>query len=230
MNNKKLVIGIITLVFIGVTGLIYSLGAVKEPGEDVTFSKDAKERENFVDVREEETKVVQETKEMDAVTKPLERDEPKEDMFIYVHICGEVKKPDVYAVKPNARVIDLIKLAGGFTKKADKDYLNQASLVTDGEKLYIPSKEEVNRMNITKETMTSNNKDGLSSVNIPIVNINTASMEELMTLTGIGEAKAKSIIAYREENGTFRSIEELKNIEGIKDGVFQKIRDLITVD
>lgn len=239
MNNKKLVIGIITMFFIGVTGLIYSLGAVKEPEEDVMLTKDAKREDTVTDQLKRNSKNNVSSEEEDSNVsdfKDVSReeavstgtDEEKENTLIYVHVCGEVKNPNVYSLEEGTRVIDAVKKAGGFTKAAAKNYINQARVVVDGEQLYIPSKDEVQDMNILEGKGLD--KAGESPAKSTLVNINIASMEDLMTLPGIGESKAKSIITYREENGTFKSIEELKNIVGIKEGVYQKISDLITVN
>lgn len=241
MSNKKLVIGIITVFFIGVTGFFYSLGAVKETKEDVILTKGALERKDTItnDSKEYSRKEVQSEEESSGKL-PDSKDVNKEDsvstgtdateqkVFIYVHVCGEVKKPDVYSLEEGTRVIDAVQKAGGFTKTAAKEYINQARIVVDGEQLYIPSIDEVQDMNLLDEREIANGQE--SSSKSTLVNINTASMEGLMTLPGIGESKAKSIITYREENGTFKSIEELKNIVGIKEGVYQKISDLITVN
>lgn len=253
MNNKKLVIGIITVFFIGVTGFIYSLGASKNPEEDVILSKGAIERENLADDNQQVSSTItnqtngddlikssdseDENKEKTANTKETGTEESDEYALIYVHVCGEVKHPNVYPLEDGTRVVDAVKKAGGFKKEAAKDYINQARVVVDGEKLYIPSVKEVQDMNLLNEmkeqedlkNFDSTSQDD-STTKTTLVNINTASIEELMTLPGIGESKAKSIITYREKNGTFKSIEELKNITGIKDGVFQKICDLITMN
>lgn len=251
MNNKKQVIGIITVFFIGVTGFIYSLGAAKDSDENVILTKGAIERENVTDDSQQisNTKTNQmdtdelkkssnsedENKEKSDNGKETITEESTEIPLIYVHVCGEVKLPNVYPLVEGARVIDAVKKAGGFTKKAAKDYMNQARIIVDGEKLYIPTMEEVQDMNLLNgieegSKLSLDSLDQNSSIaKTAFVNINTASMEELMTLPGIGESKANSIITYRKENGTFKSKEELKNIEGIKDGVFKKISDLITI-
>lgn len=104
-------------------------------------------------------------------------------------------------------------------KKAEA--VNQARVVVDGEQIYVPSLDEVKGAGVVSE-VTERTDDGK-------ININTAEKEELMTLTGVGEAKAQSIIAYREEHGGFQSIEELMQIEGIKEGVFNKIKEDITI-
>ena len=141
---------------------------------------------------------------------------------IFVHVCGAVKRPGVYELNADARVCDAIKAAKGLKKKAADTDVNQAQKVSDGEQIYIPyrshnaTEESVGSTNVTNDT------DGR-------INLNSATLEELTTLPGIGDAKAASILAYREEHGSFASIEEIKNISGIKDGVYTKIEAYITV-
>jgi len=137
--------------------------------------------------------------------------------MIFVHISGAVNNPGVYSVKKGTRVFEVTKLAGGFRDDADKDYLNLAMEVSDGMKIHIYSMEEVS------ELKQSQGGEG------ELVNINTADINRLMTLPGIGEAKAKSIIKYRESNGLFKDIKDLMNIPGIKEGAFLKIADLLTI-
>lgn len=148
---------------------------------------------------------------------------------IYVHICGAVKKPGVYKVRAGARIYDLIKQSGGLRKNAAGDYINQAQKVTDGQRIYIPMKKEVDKLaagELVQENQenTQANKEEASG----LININTASAEELMTLPGIGQTKADSIIEYRKTNGSFKAIDELMNITGIKEGVFNRISSYIT--
>ena len=118
-------------------------------------------------------------------------------------------------------MFEAIAKAGGLTENAAAEAVNQARVVVDGEQIYVLSLDEVKGAGVVSE-VTERTDDGK-------ININTAEKEELMTLTGVGEAKAQSIIAYREEQGGFQSIEELMQIEGIKEGVFNKIKDEITV-
>lgn len=152
---------------------------------------------------------------------------------ICVYVCGKVKHPGIYELAPDSRWYDFIKAAGGFSKKAAKEYLNLATKAEDGEQIYVPSKKEVAAMKKTASTQVSENADGqgrqTASSEEKKVNINTAGKEELMTLPGIGEAKADAILSYRESKGVFSSTEELMQISGIKEGIYQKIMDYITI-
>ena len=141
---------------------------------------------------------------------------------IYVYVCGQIQKPGVYTLPEGSRVCDVFELAGGFTKDAATDYWNQARLLTDGEMLYVPTIEEAEGRYFEGDTIRQENTDDSNKVNI-----NTASKEELMTLPGIGEAKALAIINYRQEHGAFSSLDELKEVEGIKEGVFSKMKHIL---
>lgn len=148
---------------------------------------------------------------------------------IYVFVCGAVRSPGVYALESTARVYEAIVLAGGICEEGSAEYVNQAQKLEDGEKIYIPTKEEVQQgiagenHNLFIESDKDTEKDSK-------VNINTASVEELKTLPGIGDTRAKSIIKYREEHGDFQVIEDLMRVEGIKEGVFEKMKDSIKVN
>lgn len=143
---------------------------------------------------------------------------------IYVYVCGQIQKPGVYTIPEGSRVCDLFAIAGGFTEGAATDYWNQARLLKDGEMIYVPTKEEVKDRTFEGATTSDAETDAPKKVNI-----NTASKEELLRIPGVGEAKASAILAYREENGPFSSIEELKKVDGIKDGVFSKMKDYIEI-
>lgn len=142
-----------------------------------------------------------------------------EDGQIYIHIVGAVKKPGVYTFQKKPRVIEVVEKAGGFTKDAVTAEINQAELVEDGTQLAIASQKDFKEKDGQQAEQTETGK----------VNLNTAAKEQLMTLTGIGEAKAIAIIAYREEKGKFQKLEDLMNIPGIKEGVFDKIKSRICV-
>lgn len=141
------------------------------------------------------------------------------DESVVVYVTGAVLHPGVYEVGGNMRVSDAIEAAGGLKNNAAADYLNLAAQLSDGEKITVPTKKEAKALDKDDDSDESH-----------IVNINTAAKEELMTLPGIGESKADAIIAYRQENGGYRNIEELMQISGIKEGVYSKISEYITVN
>ena len=149
----------------------------------------------------------------------------------YVHICGAVKQPGVYELTADSRLFEAIQMAGGLTEEAADQVLNQAELIEDGSRIYVPTKEEVKAGMDNGDTLTQNedNAEKAGSTSDGKVDINTAEKNELMTLPGIGEAKADAIVRYREEHGTFQKIEDLMEVEGIKEGVFQKVKDQIKV-
>lgn len=153
---------------------------------------------------------------------------------IRVYVCGAVREPAVYALSPDARVCDAISAAGGFTDDADTQWLNQAQKLSDGQMLVVYTAEETARMEqqgVLRADGGSVPRTDASSAapGKDMVNLNTASREELMTLPGIGESKADSIIRYREETGPFASPEDVMNISGIKDSVYSRMKDRITV-
>ncbi len=147
-----------------------------------------------------------------------------EDPSVYVYVCGAVARPGVYKLKEGARIYEAVACAGGLTEEAAAEAVNQAQKLSDGEQIYIPTKEEA----VQNPPQASLSQAGGAQTDGK-VNINTASQDELTALSGIGESRARSIIAYRESHGAFQSIEELMNVEGIKEGIFQKIKDDIVV-
>ncbi len=141
-----------------------------------------------------------------------------------VEIKGEVKKPEVYIMEEDSIIKDIIIEAGGITEKGDLSSINQAKKLKDGDCIVIPSVEDSNgRM------MTNGGGDIKSQGRDEIININTASKEELMKLPGVGEVTAGKIIDYRESNGGFSSVEDIKNISGIGDKTLAKFKEKIDV-
>lgn len=148
--------------------------------------------------------------------------------LVAVYVCGAVKNPGVYYLDAGDIKDTAIRLAGGFTEDADTAYVNLAQKVTEGERIYVPTKQETEQgMDFDTETGAMQEAAQTESEK---VNINTAGKEELMRLPGIGESKADAILAYRQEKGKFQSTDELMNIQGIKEGVYNKIKDLIVVN
>lgn len=151
------------------------------------------------------------------------QDAEDEKHLIYVDICGAVNSPGVYSFHEGARVFEVITAAGGLTDDACLESVNRAESVTDGQKLYIQNKIEWEQQK----------SDGLLQTNTEtddgLINLNDASESELCTLPGIGATRAQAIIAYREEQGGFATIEEIQNVSGIKSGTYEKIKNLIKV-
>lgn len=155
----------------------------------------------------------------EAVTlRPVPTDKP-----IVVHITGAVPRPGVYALPEGARVQDVISAAGGFLAEADKELINLARILEDGEMLDIPYAEGFSPVIPTPVEPPA------IEASTDLININTASSFELETLPGIGATTAQKIIAYREANGPFISIEDIINVSGIGPGTYERIKDLITV-
>ncbi|MGL4772471.1 MAG: helix-hairpin-helix domain-containing protein [Clostridium sp.] len=150
----------------------------------------------------------------------------KEEKFIVVEIKGEVKKPDVYKLEDGSIINDLIDKAGGITENADISNINRAEKLQNNKCIVINSKEDVETGDINSSIMVGSNQVHNKS---DIININTATLAELDTLPGIGPVTAEKIIQYREENGGFKNIEELMNVDRIGSKSFEKLRDKIGV-
>ena len=173
---------------------------------------------------------------------------PKEEK-IKVDIKGAVKNPGVYEINSNGRVADAIEISGGLTNDADTSTINLSKNLTDEMVIIIYTKEEVAEMlkgstsikYIEKECICPkiendacidnviDNKPDTNTSNEQKVSLNSATIDELMQLPGIGEVKAKAIIVYREENGGFKSIEELLEVNGIGESTFNKIKDQLSL-
>lgn len=145
--------------------------------------------------------------------------------LVTVHVCGAVCREGVYSLPAGTRLCDAIEAAGGFSEEADTACLNLAALIEDGSQIRVPTKEESAAW---PETGYGANT-GAASAEGGRININSAGMEELMQIPGIGETKARRILEYREQNGRFESIEDLMKVPGIKDASFQKLKDYITI-
>lgn len=188
----------------------------------------------------------------------MEENSEQNNFKIHIDVKGAVKKPGVYEVDNNTIINDVIKLAGGFTSNAYQNGINLSKKVTDEMVIYVYTKTEIKKYEednstlnvVSNESCTTPNyniyecvsdkesiieigenssKDDNNQSDSKIVNINTASVQELMTLTGVGESKAQAIIKYREENGKFNNINEIMNVSGIGEKAFEKIKDFITI-
>lgn len=139
-------------------------------------------------------------------------------VYVYVYVCGAVRAPGVVEVPEGSRAAEALELAGGMTTEADPFYVNLAEIVTDGQKLYFPTASEAEELEAAGKAA----EEGL-------VNINTASAEELCTLPGIGASRAADIVRYREKNGAFQTKEDIMKVSGIKQNAYDKLCDRITV-
>ena len=135
-----------------------------------------------------------------------------------MYVCGCVNQPGVYEVEEGTRIFEVIELAGGLTQNASEVAINLADEVSDGQQIYVPDQEEAVGISFAQESQESG-----------LVNINTADSAMLQTLPGIGQQKAEQIIQYRESHGGFSSIEEIKNVSGIGDSTYERLKQSITV-
>ena len=152
----------------------------------------------------------------------------EQSMALYADICGAVQEPGVYKLEEGARIFQLIEQAGGLREDADLTRVNQAEKVTDGMKVRIYTKEEA--ASLPQQIWESTAESEQAALTSAKININSADIAQLTQLTGIGEARAADIIAYRTEHGRFLTIEEIMNVSGIKESTFQKIKDQIVVE
>lgn len=171
-------------------------------------------------------------------------DKEMQQAMIYVDVCGAVANPGVFQLAAGSRVFQAIEAAGGYLPEAALTCVNRAGVLTDGQQLYILTQEEMERQGLDPAEM-SGASDGQMNGSAGTgqntgmtaqvqqdnrININTADEAQLTTLTGIGATRAQAIIAYREENGPFAAIEDIMNVQGIKEGTFAKIKDEIVVE
>lgn len=162
------------------------------------------------------------------------KEEKNDEEKVVVHVIGEVNNPGVVTLPEGSRIIDAINKAGGKTEEADLSKINLAFIVEDGTQIYIPRiNENLNQINLISDGAGIGviiNDSNLEENKVEVkVNINTANKEKLETLPGIGETTAQKIIDYRETNGKFKTIEDIKNVSGIGDAKFESLKDKITV-
>ncbi len=156
----------------------------------------------------------------------------EKDVYLTVHVCGAVCSPGVYTLKNTARLVDAIEAAGGFTDDADTSWCNQARLISDEEQIRIYTVDETREMALEgqlPEGEAAHSGESAAAGDSLKVNINTATAEQLMQLSGIGKARAEAIIAYRNQNGAFLAIEDIMKVSGIKEALFSRMKDDITV-
>lgn len=209
-NKQLILISLVALIILGTIGFYFYKNI---------FMQDEYDYENIDGLDEEESIVIE--------AKDIEEVEEK----VIIHITGCIKNQGIVILNHGERVIDAIEKAGGVTEEADLNKINLAYELQDGEKLYIPSKndeDDEQYLSSGENKYVSNSYDS-ESKGSTIININKATKEELQTLNGIGESMANKIIKYREENGKFENIEDIKNVPGIGDAKFNNIKDYISV-
>lgn len=214
LDKDYIVIGIIIIAVI--VFIVLNIGKVtefnKEEKENTTINASIEESKN--DIEEKENKEnKEETKEMGT--------------GIFVHIDGWIQNPGVYEIKENDRVNTIIEKAGGLKEGASIKSINLAARLSDGDKIYIPNREEEKQIETTE--VKGNNTGTVKITKNSKVNINKASITELKQITGIGESTANKIIDYRDNVGKFKKIEDIKEVKGIGDSKYESIKDKITI-
>ena len=218
-DKKKVGISVILfiiLIFIGITYLKSGFMELKKNDNESIFVDDTESTETTVD-----NNTSKDSREKNNNGKKSSEEAVIKNKKIVVEIRGEIKKPDVYTLNENSIVKDIIEMAGGLTENADLSNVNRAKKLQDHELVCIASKNE--------SASASQNESQNNNIENKKININTATLEELKTIKGIGDAKAKSIIEYRDKNGGFKKIEDIKNITGIGEKMFEKIKDQIDI-
>lgn len=214
LDKDYIVIGIIIIAVI--IFIVLNIGKVtefnKEEKENTTINASIEESKN--DIEEKENKEnKEETKEMGT--------------GIFVHIDGWIQNPGVYEIKENDRVNTIIEKAGGLKEGASIKSINLAARLSDGDKIYIPNREEEKQIETTE--VKGNNTGTVKITKNSKININKASISELKQITGIGESTANKIIDYRDNVGKFKKIEDIKEVKGIGDSKYESIKDKITI-
>ena len=214
LDKDYIVIGIIIIAVI--VFIVLNIGKVtefnKEEKENTTINASIEESKN--DIEEKENKEnKEETKEMGT--------------GIFVHIDGWIQNPGVYEIKENDRVNTIIEKAGGLKEGASIKSINLAARLSDGDKIYIPNREEEKQIETTE--VKGNNTGTVKITKNSKINMNKASITELKQITGIGESTANKIIDYRDNVGKFKKIEDIKEVKGIGDSKYESIKDKITI-
>lgn len=183
-----------------------------------------------MDDSKEDTQFLQEEVQTSQVSESSLHETTQAVETIAVYLCGEVCNPGVYVLQAGSRLYQAVEEAGGLTANARAEAVNLARILLDSEQIYIPNiAESIDQ--IEKETQNVISPEAIvsSASSDNLLNINQASESELMQLPGIGQVKAAAIVTYRNSNGPFSSIEEIKNVPGIKEAAFDKIKGMITV-
>lgn len=191
-------------------------------------------KEEWLNNQEQNLEIKEEIKTNDQIENNSKEQQLEKNENIIVHVSGAVNKEGIVELKNNSRIIDAIDKAGGLKDEADITNINLAYIIEDGMKIHIPSKEEkestiIVESNIDSGTVEQSNEIKSNNNKKLKININTATKTDLETLPGIGESTALKIIEYRKKKGKFKLIEDIKQVNGIGENKFNKIKELITV-
>lgn len=156
-------------------------------------------------------------------------EEESKPQLVMIDVKGAVMRPGIYEATSNDRIYDIVQKAGGFRKEADQTKVNLAQKLQDEMVVYIPKVGEKEPTAISQRVPSAKPANSGNGQGEILVNINTATAEELQNLPGIGKTRAQSIIEYRETNGPFQKVEDLKNISGIGDKTYDKLKDKVTL-
>lgn len=199
--------------------IIFTVGVI------LTFSYfNSKQNENNVELADTSTVI----SSVSIQTSSFKNEASQNKKEVYIDIKGAVNKPGLYHVKPSQRLGNVLNLAGGLKENADVSKLNLAHTLSDQMMIYIPKQGENYQGDLIIEAKTNIGDENTNS-DSDLVDLNSASKDELQTLTGIGEKKAELIIQYREDNGGFKTVDDLKNVSGIGDKTFANLSSKITV-
>lgn len=229
-NNKKIIIILMAIIFIlGILAVIFLSNKKDNSLEIGSFNLNNQENVSSEGMNEE-------------MSKNVEKSQKENEDTIYIHIIGEVKNQGIITLKSGQRIIDAIEKAGGVTEQADLSKVNLAFILSDGQKVKIPNVNDKEENEIYVTDSSGNNVIINGGIGVSIgkggtydgaggrkVNINTANQTELETLNGVGPSLAAKIIDYRNKNGKFKNIEDLKNVSGIGDTKFEGIRNQVVV-
>lgn len=218
--------------------MLLLVGCQRTASQEMLLSSEATDQELVIDMKiADDTALALDQSDQES----QKETENVEKITCAVFVCGAVVSPGVYYLEDGLRLVDAVEAAGGFAEDADRSYVNLAASVQDGLRLRIPTISEVaesmtekssDQANVTQSfDLNDVHEQGSiqSSSNNGLININTASIEELKKLPGIGDAVAGKIVSYRTENGNFSCIEDIMKVSGIKNKLFSKIKDQITV-
>ena len=216
-----------------------SISTVKEKeeaSEKVTDNEKEKVSQEESGESRSEGIVAAESTAEEAVEEKATEDVAEENSEVSVYVCGAVVSEGVYTLAADARIEDALERAGGYSEDAAHGAINLAERLTDGMKIYFPTEQELSEAGGAWQTKDASNgsnslsgSEGLSGLDGSLVNINTADAKTLETLPGIGEGKARDIINYRNTNGPFGDVQDIKNVSGIGESTFSKLSPYITV-